>query len=140
MMMAAKEAAGKGAGRPRVIGVTLLTSMKQDDMDEVGLKDDPATCVLRLAKLAKASGLDGIVSSGQEVAALRQELGQEFDLVTPGIRLSEGNKDDQARIVTPEMAIQAGSDYLVVGRPITSAHDPMVALQDFNKRAGKYPS
>lgn len=124
--------------RPVIIGVTILTSMKATDLREVGIDDDESSDsafpVVRLAKLAQESGLDGVVCSGQEALAIRQACGGSFALVTPGIRLPDGNKDDQARIVTPEIAIQSGANYLVVGRPITGAPDPIAALEDFNER------
>lgn len=124
--------------RPLVIAVTILTSMKPSDLREVGIDDDessdPTFPMVRLAKLAQESGLDGVVCSGQEASAIRQATNQSFALVTPGIRLPDGNQDDQARIVTPEIAIQSGASYLVVGRPITGAPDPIAALHDFNQR------
>lgn len=139
MMEAAANAAAKSANKVKVIGVTILTSMGAEDLREVGIDNDessnPHFSVLRLAKLAKDSGLDGVVCSGQEVSAIRSEIADEnFLLVTPGIRLPEGNADDQVRIVTPEIAIKSGSSYLVVGRPITGASDPILALNDFNER------
>lgn len=124
--------------RPLIIGVTILTSMKVADLREVGIDDDessdPTFPMVRLAKLAQESGLDGVVCSGQEASAIRKATNESFALVTPGIRLPDGNQDDQARIVTPEMAIQSGASYLVVGRPITGAADPIAALDEFNNR------
>ncbi|MDQ5949143.1 MAG: orotidine-5-phosphate decarboxylase [Patescibacteria group bacterium] len=121
-----------------IIGVTILTSMKVTDLREVGIDDDessdPTFPMVRLAQLAKQSGLDGVVCSGQEAAAIRKATDDSFTLVTPGIRLPDGNKNDQARIVTPEMAIQSGASHLVVGRPITGAADPVAALHEFNNR------
>ena len=120
MMRAAKEAAMKtGRTRMRVIGVTVLTSLKKEDLKELGIYSNPATLVSRWSKLALECGLDGVVCSGQEAAAVRQTLGDDFIIVTPGIRLPTGNKDDQARIVTPEMAITDGANYLVVCDPFT---------------------
>ena len=116
--------------RPIIIGVTVLTSMDAASLEEVGIHDTPLHEVLRLAKLAQ----EGVVCSGQEAAAIRNATNESFALVTPGIRLPDGNQDDQARIVTPEMAIQSGASYLVVGRPITGAADPIAALQEFNNR------
>jgi orotidine-5'-phosphate decarboxylase len=127
--------------RPLIIGVTILTSMTTQDMSQVGIEqgsfdplDTSANPMVRLAKLAQESGLDGVVCSGQEASAIRKVTKESFALVTPGIRLPDGNQDDQARIVTPEMAIQSGASYLVVGRPITGAADPIAALHDFNNR------
>lgn len=120
--------------RPLIIGVTVLTSMDAASLEEVGICDTPLDEVLRLAKLAQESGLDGVVCSGQEATAIRKATNESFALVTPGIRLSDGNQDDQARIVTPEMAIQLGANFLVVGRPITGAADPIAALHDFTNR------
>lgn len=124
--------------RPLIIGVTILTSMKVTDLREVGINhdesSDPTFPMVRLAKLAQESGLDGVVCSGQEASAIRKATNKSFVLVTPGIRLPDGNQDDQVRIVTPEMAIQSGASYLVVGRPITGAADPIAALHDFNNR------
>jgi orotidine-5'-phosphate decarboxylase len=103
-------------------------------LDEVGIHSTPLTEVLRLSNLAKEAGLDGVVCSGEEVSAIRKAIDGPFTLVTPGIRLPGGDKNDQARIVTPEIAIQSGSDYLVVGRPITGAQDPIAAIIEFNRR------
>lgn len=119
---------------PIIIGVTVLTSMDAESLEEIGIHETPAEEVLRLAKLSKDSGLDGVVCSGQEASAIQKVCGDSFALVTPGIRLPDGQQDDQARIVTPEMAIKNGAHYLVVGRPITGASNPVLALQDFNNR------
>jgi orotidine-5'-phosphate decarboxylase len=143
MMKAAAEAAAyfTPSTRPLIIGVTILTSMTSDDLREVGIDvgshdplDTTSNPMVRLAKLAKQSGLDGVVCSGQEASVIRGATDESFVLVTPGIRLPDGNKDDQARIVTPEMAIESGATHLVIGRPITGASDPLAALQDFNNR------
>lgn len=146
MMEAAVDAVSniERLNRPIIIGVTILTSMKSSDLCEVGIDDDessdPTFPMVRLAKLAQESGLDGVVCSGQEASAIRKATGGSFVLVTPGIRLPDGNQDDQARIVTPEIAIQSGANYLVVGRPITGAPDPIVALQEFNQRIASVQS
>jgi orotidine-5'-phosphate decarboxylase len=134
MMEAAANAVANMQVRPLLIGVTVLTSMDVESLEEVGIHDTPLEEVLRLAKLAQESGLDGVVCSGQEASAIRKATNESFALVTPGIRLPDGNQDDQARIVTPEMAIESGANYLVVGRPITGAADPMVVLHEFNMR------
>ncbi len=110
-----------------VLGVTLLTSHTVDDVRELGFSDDVPTASLRLARLAVANGAGGIVASAQEVAALRAKLPSEIVIVTPGIRPKGSPQDDQARVMTPSEAIQAGADYLVVGRPIRDAPNPQEA-------------
>ena len=132
MLEAARDAVGAGAGRPRLIAVTLLTSMGPADLQDVGIAGDPASAVLRLARLAKASGLDGVVCSAQEAQLLRRECGSRFYLVTPGIRPAQSGRDDQQRVLTPAAAIAAGADYLVIGRPVTQAPDPAAALAAIN--------
>lgn len=134
MMSAAREILEKNAGhKPLLIGVTVLTSMSKSDLNEIGIQLDPEEQVLNLAKLANSSGLDGVVCSAQESKMLKSALGTEFKLVTPGIRLDlEGNNDDQQRIVTPDIAISNGSDYLVMGRPITQSADPVETLKQVN--------
>ena len=107
--------------------------MEQGDLRELGFTQTPEELVLAWAALAKDSGLDGVVCSAHEAHALRQSLGNEFLLVTPGIRLDVvGNNDDQRRIMTPQQALAAGSSYLVMGRPITQAADPVAVLQQIN--------
>ncbi|NOH61986.1 orotidine-5'-phosphate decarboxylase [Vibrio sp. RE88] len=122
-----------GKDRPLLIGVTVLTSMEQNDLAGIGLNVEPKEQVVRLATLTKNSGLDGVVCSAQESAMLKGELGREFKLVTPGIRPLGSAVGDQKRIMTPVDAIQAGSDYLVIGRPITQAADPDKVLMDINQ-------
>ena len=129
MMNAAREALGGGKARPRLTAVTLLTSMGAADLAEVGLAGSPQEMVLRLAALAGECGLDGVVCSAQEAAALRARFGRDFCLVTPGIRPAEAERDDQHRVATPRQAIANGADYLVIGRPITRAPDPLAALR-----------
>ncbi|GAB7220493.1 orotidine-5'-phosphate decarboxylase [Vibrio comitans] len=121
-----------GKDRPLLIGVTVLTSMEQSDLAGIGLDVEPKDQVLRLAHLTKNSGLDGVVCSAQEASFLKSELGKEFKLVTPGIRPAGAAVGDQKRIMTPVDAIQAGSDYLVIGRPITQAADPAKVLAEIN--------
>ncbi|MCG9581956.1 orotidine-5'-phosphate decarboxylase [Vibrio tubiashii] len=121
-----------GKDRPLLIGVTVLTSMEQSDLAGIGLNIAPQEQVIRLANLTKNSGLDGVVCSAQESSMLKSELGKEFKLVTPGIRPAGAAVGDQKRIMTPVDAIQAGSDYLVIGRPITQAADPAAVLSDIN--------
>jgi orotidine-5'-phosphate decarboxylase len=133
MLEAARDAVAASRPRPKLIAVTLLTSMAARDLAEVGIAGDPATAALKLAKLAHAGGLDGVVCSAQEAALLRRECGSRFLLVTPGIRLSGGSADDQQRIMTPAAAIAAGADYLVIGRAVTQAPDPAAALSAINQ-------
>ncbi|MCG6212565.1 orotidine-5'-phosphate decarboxylase [Vibrio furnissii] len=121
-----------GNDRPLLIGVTVLTSMEQRDLASIGLDVAPQQQVMRLATLTKNSGLDGVVCSAQEAAMLKQSLGQAFKLVTPGIRPAGSDVGDQRRIMTPYEAIQAGSDYLVIGRPITQAAEPAKVLAAIN--------
>lgn len=121
-----------GKDRPLLIGVTVLTSMEQSDLAGIGLDIAPQEQVIRLASLTKNSGLDGVVCSAQEASMLKNELGKEFKLVTPGIRPAGAAVGDQKRIMTPVDAIQAGSDYLVIGRPITQADDPAAVLAQIN--------
>jgi len=129
MMTAAAEAVAKAAHRPKLIAVTILTSLEQSDLDEVGLAGPtPGDAAVRLAALAQGAGLDGVVCSAKEAGAMRLRLGGTFALVTPGIRPADAAADDQARIATPGAAIAAGSTYLVIGRPITRAADPAAAL------------
>ena len=108
--------------------MTVLTSLSDADLKQVGYQADVQQSVATLAALAKSSGLDGVVSSAQEVAMLRQSLGDDFLLVTPGIRLTGDQQNDQKRVMTPGEAVDAGSSYLVVGRSITQAPDPIYAL------------
>ncbi len=129
MMMAAREAVQKTAHPPLLIAVTVLTSMNQAVWDEIGFNEDIQASVLRFAKLAQSSGLDGVVCSAQEAPLLRASLGTSFSLVTPGIRPAEASLDDQSRVQTPAAAIRNGSSYLVIGRPITQSSDPLQALQ-----------
>ncbi|CCN48258.1 orotidine-5'-phosphate decarboxylase [Vibrio nigripulchritudo MADA3029] len=121
-----------GKDRPLLIGVTVLTSMEQNDLAGIGLDVAPQEQVMRLANLTKHSGLDGVVCSAQEASLLKSELGREFKLVTPGIRPAGAAVGDQKRIMTPVDAIEAGSDYLVIGRPITQAADPANVLAGIN--------
>jgi orotidine-5'-phosphate decarboxylase len=129
MMTAAREALETTAHRPKLIAVTVLTSMGANDLADLGINEAPHQLVRRLARLARSCRLDGVVCSAQEAAMLRQEQGPDFCLVTPGIRPASTGKDDQNRVMTPAEALRAGSDYLVIGRPITQAADPLQALQ-----------
>lgn len=132
MMQAAREAVDKTATPPKLIAVTVLTSLSRADLCQVGLDVEPAVQVERLARLAHEAGLDGVVCSAQEAAMLRRQIDPDFLLVTPGIRPVGSDSGDQSRVLTPTLAIAAGADYLVVGRPITQAADPVVALQSIN--------
>jgi orotidine-5'-phosphate decarboxylase len=128
MMEAAREALESFKQKPILIGVTVLTSMEQQDLAGIGLNIPPQEQVKRLAELAKLSGLDGVVCSAQEAQMLKQQCGQDFQLITPGIRPSFAQQGDQRRVMTPAQAKVAGVDYMVIGRPITQAEDPIQAL------------
>jgi len=137
MMKAAAQAISAGVplgmDRPRLLAVTILTSMDHKTMREVGIGGEPLTRVPKLAKLAKSAGVDGVVASVQEAKSIRKVCGRDFLIVTPGVRPKgkdlNGKKDDQARTATPAQAIRAGADYIVVGRPIIAAEDPRAAAQ-----------
>lgn len=129
MMNAAREALDSLPKRPKLIAVTVLTSMGSNDLADLGISEEPQQLVRRLARLAQECRLDGVVCSAQEAAMLRQDLGANFCLVTPGIRPASASQDDQKRIMTPADALSEGADYLVIGRPITQAADPLQALQ-----------
>lgn len=130
MMVAAREALEKfAADKPLLIAVTVLTSMEQADLTELGIHCTPAEQVLKLAGLTAAAGLDGVVCSAQEAQLLKQQFGAGFQLVTPGIRPAFASADDQKRVMTPAQALGVGVDYLVIGRPITKAANPLAALQ-----------
>ena len=137
MLEAACEAIASGAHRPKLIAVTMLTSMAQQDLADIGINAKLADMVLRLATLARDSGLDGVVCSALEAELLRKHCGNEFCLVTPGIRPAHANLDDQSRVMNPKAAMQAGSSYLVIGRPITQAADPLQALLEINQEIGE---
>jgi orotidine-5'-phosphate decarboxylase len=127
MRAAAQAAAEAGDGRPLILGITVLTSMDESDLQDVGVESPLTDQVLRLATLAQDSGLDGVVCSAREVEDLREHLGKDFKLVVPGIRPKWAASDDQKRIVTPAVAVTIGADHLVIGRPITGAADPVEA-------------
>ena len=128
MMLAAREAVDFAQFKPLLIGVTVLTSLSDADMSEIGFSGMARDNVMRLATLTKTCGLDGVVCSAAEAAGLRAALGAEFQLVTPGIRLADDAKGDQQRVVSPTDAIKLGADYLVIGRSITHAKDPVATL------------
>ncbi|MDJ0861988.1 MAG: orotidine-5'-phosphate decarboxylase [Gammaproteobacteria bacterium] len=133
MMEAAGGAVAGCPQPPLLVAVTLLTSLGQDDLLDVGLAGSPLENVVRLARLARDSGLDGVVCSPHEIKALRQTLPKSFVLVTPGIRPAGTDAQDQKRIMTAAEAVERGSTYLVIGRPITQADDPMAALTGIEK-------
>ncbi|MFK3860047.1 orotidine-5'-phosphate decarboxylase [Pseudoalteromonas rhizosphaerae] len=133
MMTKAKQALELfGDKAPLLIAVTVLTSMDAAELTRLGVDKTPEEQVIYLAKLAKESGLDGVVCSAQEAKKLKAALGEDFKLVTPGIRPAGSDAGDQKRIMTPKQAIDDGSDYLVVGRPITQAADPVAVLKEIN--------
>lgn len=130
MMVACRERLESfGADKPLLIAVTVLTSMSDADLAGIGITDSAEAQVSRLAALTRNCGLDGVVCSAQEAPRLKAEQGADFQLITPGIRPLSADKGDQQRIMTPTDALKAGSDYLVIGRPITQASDPLAALE-----------
>ena len=133
MMEAAQQSLQQKGSEMLLIAVTVLTSMEQAELQQVGVSNGPTEQVLHLARLAKSSGLQGVVCSAQEASTLKADLGADFKLVTPGIRLPDSAADDQRRIVSPVDAITSGSDYLVIGRPITQSPDPLATLKQINQ-------
>lgn len=133
MLEAAHLAVSNCSRPPKLIAVTMLTSMAQEDISDLGINAAPEEMVLRLAKMTQEAGLDGVVCSAQETAMLRKQCGNKFNLVTPGIRPENVSLDDQSRVMTPLAALQSGSSYLVIGRPITKAPDPLKALLAINQ-------
>jgi len=135
--VAASEAEKEKTARPLLLAVTILTSLKDQELKEIGMKDNVEAQVLRLAELARKEGMDGVVCSPQEIEIVRREIGQDFIIVVPGIRPSWAAAQDQKRIMTPSQAIQKGADYLVVGRPIIEASSPQKAffkiLEELNR-------
>ena len=129
MLRAASEAARAANPSLMVLGVTVLTSMGQHELDEIGMRGTVTEEVLQLASLALSSGCQGIVASALEASALRAKIGDDFSIVTPGVRLAGTSHGDQARVVTPAQAMEAGSSHIVVGRPITDAADPATAVK-----------
>lgn len=130
MMEQGAEALKTSSSSAKLIAVTILTSLSQEEIAEIGYQGTPEENVSRLAALAKASGLDGIVCSPKEAARIRQELGPDFELITPGVRPAGSDTGDQRRVMTPRDALEAGATYLVIGRPITGAPDPQHALEE----------
>ena len=126
-------ASGKKTTTPKILGVTVLTSMKDADLKEVGISKKVKQEVPILAVLAKSSGLDGVVASAQEIALIRSVVGKDFLIVTPGVRPTWAAHGDQKRVMTPAEAVSAGADYIVVGRPITQHPQPLVAVEKILK-------
>ena len=138
MMSAAREALGSARERPRVIAVTILTSLGADTLREIGIEGAPERAASRLAGLAQRSGVDGVVCSALETSALRRQCGPDFLLVTPGIRAaSDDQLDDQRRTASVPAALDAGASYLVIGRPITRAADPLAALRSIHEEIAR---
>ncbi|KTC79710.1 orotidine-5'-phosphate decarboxylase [Legionella cherrii] len=138
MMQAARRAVDAyGANRPLLIAVTVLTSFNQTELTSIGINTPIMEHVKKLAILTKESGLDGVVSSAQEVNLIKRACGDQFITVTPGIRLTDDANDDQSRVMTPEQAIKEGSDYLVVGRPITQSLNPELVVAEILKSIQK---
>lgn len=133
MMTAAREAIESVPRKPKLIAVTVLTSMAETDLREVGIDASPLVEAMRLAELAGDCGLDGVVCSAHEAAAIRDRLGNRFLRVTPGIRLPEDAAGDQKRVMTPAIAIESGASYLVIGRSVTRAADPLAVLARINR-------
>lgn len=134
MMVAAAEAIANKNHKPLLIAVTVLTSMEQSDLAGIGLDISPQQQVERLAKLSRQSGMDGVVSSAQEIELIKDLCDKEFLTVTPGIRPAGSAAGDQRRIMTPQQAVAAGGDYMVIGRPITQAINPAQACADILTR------
>jgi orotidine-5'-phosphate decarboxylase len=130
MMEAARNELEKKTHKPLLIGVTVLTSMERSDLAGIGLDVEPMEQVKRLAKLTQTSGLDGVVCSAREVALIREVCGKDFLTVTPGIRPEGSDVGDQKRVMTPKQAVEAGVDYMVIGRPITQTENPRVACHN----------
>ncbi len=139
MLEAAQGAlSSSGASRPLLTAVTILTSLAEQDIHEVGFSGQVAENVLRLAKLTASAGLDGVVCSPQEISLLREHLPASFCLVTPGIRPASAAADDQKRVMSPHEALEKGANYLVIGRPITQAADPQIALQEIQQNLASF--
>ena len=134
MMEAAADAVAKRGNKTQLIAVTVLTSMDQNDLSELGINETPADRVMRLATLAESSGMDGVVCSAQEATLLSRQFGRDFSLVTPGIRLPDDEAGDQRRVVTPWDAINGGSTHLVMGRSITGASSPTAVVDQVVER------
>lgn len=127
----------EGLRRPIMLAVTVLTSLNKSDLQRVGVDGEVADQVIRLALLTRQAGMDGVVASPQEVAPIRAACGRRFIIVSPGVRPQRAKRNDQRRVMTPEEAIRAGADYIVVGRPIMEAKDPMSAAQEIITEMGR---
>lgn len=127
MMKAARQAVGAAKRRPMLLGVTILTSLDEAALHDIGISGPPESRVVALARLAQQAGLDGVVASAHEVQAIRNACGAKFLIVVPGVRPASASVGDQARVATPGQAIRNGANYLVVGRPITEASNPRAA-------------
>ncbi|MEH6711907.1 MAG: orotidine-5'-phosphate decarboxylase [Paraglaciecola polaris] len=137
MMIQARDGLAQfGQNKPHLIAVTVLTSMDQHQLSQIGINSSPMEHVLKLASLTQQAGLDGVVCSAQEAKVLKQTLGNDFMLVTPGIRPQGSDVGDQKRVMTPQDAMRVGVDYMVIGRPITQAQDPVAALNAINASIG----
>ena len=136
MLQAAAQARQRSGTDTKILGVTILTSLDKGGLEEIGLSASVNEEVLCLAQMAKSSGLDGVIASPQEIGVLRQDLGQDFIIVTPGIRPLGPMSDDQRRTMQAREAISAGADYLIVGRPITQARDPLAAAKRIAEEIG----
>jgi orotidine-5'-phosphate decarboxylase len=132
MLLAAREGCARSGRNPLLVAVTILTSMDAQDLAAVGLAGSPRENVLRLATLVHECGLDGVVCSSRETRLLRERIGPDFALVTPGIRPAGSRNDDQRRVMTPVEAISSGASFLVIGRPVTQADDPVSVLLTIN--------
>jgi orotidine-5'-phosphate decarboxylase len=115
--------------RPKVLAVTVLTSLSQEDLKLLGVRSGVESHVVRLVRLAREAGMDGVVAAPQEVARIRKECGRRFLIITPSVRAARGSADEQKRVMTPEAAIRAGANYLIVGSPIRDAADPVAAAR-----------
>jgi len=142
MMEAARDAVNEidSRIRPILLGVTILTSMSEEEMNSTGLNGTIENKVIELARLAASSGLDGVVASAKEASAIKKEIGENFIVVTPGVRPEWSEKGDQKRVLTPKQAIQAGADYIVVGRPIIQEKDPLRAAKKIIEEISKTTS
>jgi orotidine-5'-phosphate decarboxylase len=136
MLLAAREALDKCSKPPLLVAVTILTSLERVDLYGVGLHGALEDNVLRLARLSHACSLDGVVCSPGEIAAIRQAVGTDFKLVTPGIRPANHPQNDQKRVMTPAQALKLGANYLVIGRPVTAAPNPLQALLEIEASIG----
>lgn len=132
MMRAARQALERGPRGPKLLAVTVLTSLDAAALRRVGIQSSPADRAIALARLAKSCGLDGVVASPKEASQIRRACGKNFLIVVPGVRPALAGKHDQARVATPAEAIRAGADYVVIGRPITGARDPRSAAESIN--------